>query len=375
MRKKMLTIVGARPQIIKAAAVSRVVTNEFSDSLEEVIIHTGQHYDHGMSQLFFDEMEIPAPSKNLHIGSADRASQLASMIAGLSEVIKETKPDVVLLYGDTNSTLAGALAASSAGVKIAHVEAGLRSFNKAMPEENNRILTDHLSTWLFAPTSQAIHNLAVEGIKNDAQFAPSPDHPAVAHCGDVMFDNAIYFKGKTPTHEVQNVIQAAPFMLATIHRDHNTDDISTLRRLIESLIQVGVETGHRIILPLHPRTKARLNFDTASALFKSPEIKLMDPLSYFDMLALLQHASLVLTDSGGLQKESFFFKRPCVILRPQTEWVELVENGNAIVCGSDKELIVQSAKKMIASENLSWPNFYGDGKASHFICEKILATV
>lgn len=373
MSKKILTVVGARPQIIKAAAVSRAVREAYADKLQEVIVHTGQHYDHGMSQLFFDELQIPAPKVNLGIGSGERAAQLSSMIIGLRNVMEEYHPDFVLLYGDTNSTLAGAIAASSAAIPIAHVEAGLRSFNKSMPEEINRIATDHVSTLMFVPTSQGINNLRREGFNTDYIGKFSPDHPGIFHCGDVMYDNALHFGNQPDAATVAELKKVGPYIIATLHRDHNTDQPQKLEEALHAMIRVSEETGLRIILPLHPRTASQLTGDLVNKLERYPKLVLTEPISYLDMIALLRDSVLVLTDSGGLQKEAFFFRKPCIIMRPQTEWVELVENGNAVVCDTDAGRISDAVSHLMKKTDFTWPLFYGDGRAAHFICEKILA--
>lgn len=373
MIKKTLTVVGARPQIIKAAAVSRAIREAFADRLQEVIVHTGQHYDYGMSQRFFDELQIPSPQVNLGIGSMDRAAQIAAMIKGLHNTMKEQRPSMVLLYGDTNSTLAGALAASSAGIPVAHVEAGLRSYNKSMPEEINRIATDHVSTLMFVPTKRGIANLVREGFDVNYQGHFSPDHPGIFHCGDVMFDNALFFGNHQSSEEMGELKKKGPYFLATLHRDHNTDQPHKLEEAMDAFIRVIRETGHRIILPLHPRTASQIDAKLKMKLNQYPQLELIEPASYLDMISLLRDTLLVITDSGGLQKESFFFQKPCVIMRPQTEWTELVENGNAIVCDTDPEKISSAVNHFMNKANFTWPAFYGDGRAAHFICEQMIA--
>ncbi|MBL0317354.1 MAG: UDP-N-acetylglucosamine 2-epimerase (non-hydrolyzing) [Flavobacteriales bacterium] len=375
MSKKILTIVGARPQIIKAAAVSRVVRKSFAGKLYEVIVHTGQHYDHGMSQLFFDELQIPAPKVNLNIGSGERSNQLSAMITGLNSVLQDEKPDVVLLYGDTNSTLAGALTASSLSIPVAHVEAGLRSYNKSMPEEINRIMTDHVATLMFVPTQQGILNLRKEGFNTEQTGPFSPDHPGIFHCGDIMYDNALHFGTNPESSKVRSLKTGAPYMLATLHRDHNTDQLSKLNEALDAMMRVSNETGQRVILPLHPRTSNQLTPAIIAKLESNRSMEVIEPVSYLDMIALLRDASIVITDSGGLQKEAFFFQKPCVIMRPQTEWTELVENGNAIVCDTDVDRISAAVQHFIAESDLTWPKFYGDGHAADFICEKLLASI
>lgn len=375
MSKKILTIVGARPQIIKAAAVSRVVRGSFAGKLNEVIVHTGQHYDHGMSQLFFDELQIPSPKVNLNIGSGERANQLSAMISGLSNVLQAEKPDVVLLYGDTNSTLAGAMAASSLSIPVAHVEAGLRSYNKSMPEEINRIMTDHVSTLMFVPTQQGILNLQKEGFHAEQTGPFSPDRPGIFHCGDVMYDNALHFKTNIESSKVRSLKTGGPYMLATLHRDHNTDQSSKLDEALDALMRVSHESSQRVIIPLHPRTAHQLTPALTAKLQANDSMEVIEPVSYLEMIALLRDASLVITDSGGLQKEAFFFQKPCVIMRPQTEWTELVENGNAIVCDTNGEKISAAVKHFMTKSELTWPEFYGDGHAADFICEKLFASI
>ena len=376
---KLLTIVGARPQIIKAAALSRAIKNNYSGQIQEFILHTGQHYDQNMSQVFFDELNIPKPDYNLNVGSASHGVQTARMIVGIEEKLVELNPDFLVLYGDTNSTLAGAVAASKIHVPIIHIEAGLRSFNKSMPEEINRIMCDHASTLLFSPTKTGVQNLVNEGFKTENHFPVNVDHPAVFHCGDVMYDNSLYFAGiaKDKSNILElNYLEKGNYILGTIHRDHNTDDPKRLSSIFEALDQIARENQLDIFLPLHPRTSKLLKKNLDPTLYErvmaNPHLKLSAPVSFIEMIQLEQNASMIMTDSGGVQKEAYFFKKPCIILRPQTEWVELIENGTAAIADADAELIISTFRKLYKNDKLNFPLIFGDGKAAEFICEQIL---
>jgi len=376
---KLLTIVGARPQIIKAAALSRAIKNNYSGQIQEFILHTGQHYDQNMSQVFFDELNIPKPDYNLNVGSASHGVQTARMIVGIEEKLVELNPDFLVLYGDTNSTLAGAVAASKIHVPIIHIEAGLRSFNKSMPEEINRIMCDHASTLLFSPTKTGVQNLVNEGFKTENHFPVNVDHPAVFHCGDVMYDNSLYFAGiaKDKSNILElNYLEKGNYILGTIHRDHNTDDPKRLSSIFEALDQIARENQLDIFLPLHPRTSKLLKKNLDPTLYErvmaNPHLKLSAPVSFIEMIQLEQNASMIMTDSGGVQKEAYFFKKPCIILRPQTEWVELIENGTAGIADANTELIISTFRKLYKNDKLNFPLIFGDGKAAEFICEQIL---
>ena len=318
---KILTVIGARPQIIKAAALSRAINNGFSDRIEEKILHTGQHYDANMSAVFFDEMGIPHPHFNLNTGSGKHGVQTAKMIAGIEEVLENETFDAIVLYGDTNSTIAGAVAASKLHLPIVHIEAGLRSFNMAMPEEINRIVCDNLSTVLFAPTQTAVDNLRREGfLSSKATFADG-NRRHVFHSGDIMYDNSLYFAriADEKTDILRRLgFEDEKFVLATIHRDNNTDNPERLTAITEALLEI-TERGYKIVLPLHPRTKKllpqNLSEDDYRRITSNPDIMIIPPVSFFEIIVLERHASLIMTDSGGLQKEAYFFRKPCLILQ------------------------------------------------------------
>ncbi len=348
---KIVTVIGARPQFVKAAVVSRAIAAR--ENLEEVMIHTGQHYDKNMSDIFFTEMDIPQPSYNLAVKESLHGAMTAKMLSGIEEILLAEKPALVLTYGDTNSTLAAALAASKLQLPIAHVEAGLRSFNRNMPEEINRLLTDQLSEYLFCPTDQAIANLQREGYEDGFH--------QIFRTGDVMLDAALYYAGKSTSTILQTLgLQDVPFILATIHRAENTNDSEKLRSIIEALNELNTTT--RVLVPLHPRTTKILQQQNIPTGFT-----IIDPVGYFDMLQLLASCALVITDSGGLQKEAFFFKKFCVTLREQTEWVELVENGYAALAGSDSQLITSIAQAFLAKEFTGSNALYGNGNAGETI--------
>jgi UDP-GlcNAc3NAcA epimerase len=374
---KILTVIGARPQFIKAAAISRAIKMHFSTQLEEVIVHTGQHYDHNMSEVFFSELEIPTPWRNLEISAIDNTSQIDRMTQALGEVIHEIKPDVVLVYGDTNSTHAAALAASRNEIPLVHVEAGLRSFNQEMPEEINRIVADKNSTLLFVPTEQGLVNLKEEGYSLDNSKPYSAAHPGIFHCGDVMYDNALFFR--TKVEKESNIlaklnIENQRFALATVHRNTNTDHPERLGQIFMSLAEIAQSDNVKVILPLHPRTRkmmSDLSVEIQTAITDCNNLLITDPVSYLDMIQLESRAAIILTDSGGVQKEAFFFKKPCVILRSETEWTELVENGNAIIADAAKERIVSAYHELCKREDYMWPTYYGDGHTAKFICRTI----
>ena len=326
--KKIVSILGARPQFIKAAVLSRIIKEE--KEFSEVIIHTGQHFDSNMSEVFFNEMDIPKPKYNLNINGIGHGAMTGRMLEQIEEVLMDEKPDLVLVYGDTNSTLAGALAAKKLGIQVAHVEAGLRSFNMAMPEEVNRILTDRISDLLLCPTITALSNLKAEGFDNfDAK---------VVLTGDIMGDSVAYYGSLSPERSaiIEKLnLDNKKFILATIHRQENTDDPKVLGSILQALNDISSDT--LVVLPLHPRTRSMMEkFDLS---FKGLAI---DPVGYFDMLQLLKYCSLVITDSGGLQKEAYFNQKPCVIARKETEWIELVEAGFARIAGSDAEELKQA---------------------------------
>jgi UDP-GlcNAc3NAcA epimerase len=380
IRKKIITIIGARPQIIKAAAISRAIRIHFSDKLEEIIVHTGQHYDENMSEVFFTELGIPAPNHNLQIGSGNHGAQTGRMMIGLEEIFILEKPDAVLVYGDTNSTVAGALAAAKIHIPLIHVEAGLRSFNKAMPEELNRIACDHMSTLLFTPSSNGLENLAKEGFDLSTHTKASIDQPNIYHCGDVMYDNSMYFadlSAQKSTILNELGITNEHFILCTIHRDSNTDYPEKLNAIFSALLKIQQDSGWTIILPLHPRARKKmeegLQPETKALLASNNKIQLIPPTGFLSIIALERNAQLIITDSGGLQKEAFFFGKPCVILREQTEWIEIVQNGNAILTGADEEKIIHAFTTLTAREDFTFPNFYGDAKAAEFICSKIIS--
>lgn len=375
----ILTIIGARPQIIKAAAISRAIKNHFSHRINESILHTGQHYDENMSEVFFREMGIPVPQYNLNVGSGSHGEQTAKMIQGIEKVLTNNHFDAIILFGDTNSTLAGAIAAAKIHVPIVHIEAGLRSYNMAMPEEQNRILCDQLSTLLFCPTATAIRNLDLEGFGNSAATFKNGKKRLVYNSGDIMFDNSMYFASvadrKTDILTRLNLRQNE-FVLATIHRNNNTDEPERLNSIFEALLSVSEENKIRVVLPLHPRTEkllaTNLSSDVYFQLKNSDLIDIIPPASFFEMIALEKASKIIMTDSGGVQKEAYFFRKPCVIMRSETEWVEIVEQKAGIIADADKHKIID-AYNLLSNSNVSFPDLFGNGNAAVYILDKIVA--
>ncbi len=353
---KIVTIIGARPQFIKAATISRVIKN--ADDIVEIIIHTGQHYDNNMSHVFFEEMEIPTPNYNLGIGGGNHGHQTGSMLISIENVLVTEEPTLVIVYGDTNSTLAGALAATKLQIPVIHIEAGLRSFNRNMPEEINRVLTDHISEMLFTPTDAAIENLKNEGIYESKMY----------RVGDIMYDAALFYKEKAKinseiikTLNLENV----DFILATVHRAENTDSKERLTSIMKGLDEISIKT--KIILPIHPRTKQKIK----EYKIKTKNITFIDPLGYIDMVMLEMSCKMIITDSGGIQKEAFFHGKPCITLRSETEWVELVESGCNFLWAEDISLVdLYNASKALNIDLSN--NFYGSGNAAALIVDQLL---
>lgn len=350
---KILTVIGARPQFIKAATVSRQIAQR--SDLEETLVHTGQHYDTNMSDIFFEELQIPRPAYHLGIGGGTHGAMTGRMLAAIEEAILADKPDVVLVYGDTNSTLAGALAAVKLHVPVAHVEAGLRSFNRRMPEEINRILTDHASDILFAPTDLAVANLKAEGLADDK----------VRMVGDVMFDAALFYKeqARAPSWFRDRGFVEGGFILATIHRAENTDDPVRLKGIVDGLAQAELP----VLLPIHPRTRTKL------AGMNNPlpdNIHVVDPVGYLEMVWLETRAAVIATDSGGVQKEAYFHGKPCITLRDETEWTELVEAGWNHLVGADQQKIAAAIGSRQSPR--SSVSLYGDGNSALRILEEVL---
>jgi UDP-GlcNAc3NAcA epimerase len=377
---KLLNIVGARPQIIKSSSISRAIRLNFSDQIDELTLHTGQHYDKEMSEVFFDELEIHKPDFNLGVGSAHHGRQTASMISGIEEVLLNEKPDAVLLYGDTNSTLAGAIAAAKLHFPVMHIEAGLRSFNKTMPEELNRIMSDHSSTLLFAPTNAAFKNLINEGFRPENSPPYTIDNPKIYFTGDIMYDNSLFFAELAERKKGEILesmsLERDKFVLVTIHRDINTDDTGRLEAILSTLKSLAEEYSMPFIMPFHPRTmnslKSGLN-NLLNDLRNSRYIRIVPPVSYLTMTLLEKTCSMIITDSGGVQKESHFFKKPCIVLRKETEWIELVANGTVKLVDANPELIRNAfTGYMQSGQNLEYPGFYGDGKTAEFILKEIL---
>jgi len=377
---KLLNIVGARPQIIKASAISRAIKKHFSEEISEILVHTGQHYDKEMSEVFFDELEIHKPDYNLGVGSASHGKQTSMMITGIEEVLIKEHPDCVLLYGDTNSTLAGALAASKLHFPVIHIEAGMRSFNKTMPEELNRIMSDHASTLLFAPTNAAFKNLMSEGFRPENSPPYTIDNPKIYLTGDIMYDNTFFFADLAERKKAglfeQLSLNRDNFILVTIHRDMNTDDDKRLNDILVTLKQLAEQKNLTLLMPFHPRTinslKTRLN-NLYSELKESRYVKIIPPVSFLEMILLEKSCRMIVTDSGGVQKESHFFKKPCLVMRKETEWIELVENGTAKLVDADPDRIRKEFLTLIDSHaELAYPSFYGDGKAAEFILREIL---
>lgn len=350
---KILSIVGARPQFVKAAALSREIAN--NAGIEETIVHTGQHFDIKMSDIFFDEMQIPKPKYNLEINSLSHGAMTGRMLESIENIILKEKPSLVLVYGDTNSTLAGALAAKKLHVKVGHVEAGLRSFNMKMPEEINRILTDRISDFLFCPTDMAIENLRNEGFDSM--------NCQIIKTGDVMLDAAYFYARQSQEKStILKELKLEKFAICTIHRAENTDDLSRLQSIISALNKINQKV--KVILPIHPRTKTAIETNNIKV-----EFNLIDPVGYFDMIELLKNCSLVFTDSGGLQKEAFFFEKKCITMRDQTEWVELVAGGFNVLTGADEARILTAFDLMANRKSDFKINLYGNGTAAKVIVD------
>ncbi|NQV19046.1 MAG: UDP-N-acetylglucosamine 2-epimerase (non-hydrolyzing) [Armatimonadetes bacterium] len=351
----ILSILGARSQFIKAAAVSREIAKH--NEITEIIVHTGQHFDKNMSEIFFQQMQIPKPDYNLEINSLSHVAMTGKMLEKIEKVLIKEKPDWVLVFGDTNSTIAGALAAKKLHIKVAHVEAGLRSYNRNMPEEINRVLTDRISDVLFCPTEIAVQNLIAEGFDNS--------ECEIVKSGDVMLDAALFYSelSQKPNFEVPD-----KFILSTIHRAENTDNLYRLSSILKAFEKISTEIP--IILPLHPRTRKIIN--NLKFEIENSNLRIVVPVGYLEMIWLLQNCSLVMTDSGGMQKEAFFFKKPCVTLRDETEWVELVDNFYNIVAGADSNIIYSSYLEMKNKSLLFDEKFYGTGNASKIIIRELL---
>ena len=369
---KIVTIVGARPQFIKAGAIRRAI-QEFDGrspirryekkQIQEILVHTGQHYDYLMDRVFFEELELPKPDHHLGVGSGSHAKQTGKMLERIEPILQRENPKVILVYGDTNSTLAGALAAAKLRIPVAHVEAGLRSYKQGMAEEMNRVLTDHLSTLLFCPTPQSVKNLSKEGIRDSRT-------QVVKNVGDVMYDSILYYSKIAEMrskilHQLSLVNPA--YYLMTLHRAENTDDPKKLKSIFEALNEVGEKT--HIVFPVHPRTRKMMKVYRLLSKFRN--IRFIDPVSYLDMLQLEKNAKAILTDSGGVQKEAYWFKVPCFTLREETEWVETVEEGWNVLVGMKAKRILKGIRNFKEKKKVSLKGVFGDGKAS----EKIVRTL
>jgi UDP-N-acetylglucosamine 2-epimerase len=356
---KIVTVVGARPQFIKAATLSRAIANHNSKpeyvAIEEKIVHTGQHYDPNMSDNFFEELDIPRPHYHLNIRSGSQGAQTGKMLEKIETVLQQERPDCLLVYGDTNSTLAGALAAAKLHIPVAHIEAGLRSFNRKMPEEVNRVLCDHVSNWLFCPTQSSVTNLEKEGITQGVEYV-----------GDLMYDGMLYYQKKASQTILDSLsIKPNQYILSTIHRAENTDNPDRLKAILQSLGEAADAIG-TVILPLHPRTRKILSEQIFPI---SDSIQVIEPAPYLETIALLQNARAIMTDSGGMQKEAFFLQTPCLTLRDETEWVETINCGSSKLVGADRIKTRQVLDQLFSKE---WkPNFsakpYGMGKAADSI--------
>jgi UDP-GlcNAc3NAcA epimerase len=368
---KIATIVGARPQFIKAGAVHRAIeaSNKRRKRIQDIWVHTGQHYDHLMDQVFFEELRLPKPDYHLGVGSGSHAKQTGLMLERIERVLEKEKPDAVIVYGDTNSTLAGALAAAKLNIPVGHVEAGLRSYNPTMPEEINRLVTDHLSTLLFCPTDQAVRNLSKEGIKNGGRRI-------VKNVGDVMYDSILFYskiaeKKSTILEDLglcnpQSTIGNLQYFLATLHRAENTDDPKRLKSILRALNEIGRNIP--AILPLHPRTKKMMETHHLSRGVKN--IRFIEPLSYFDMLKLEKNAIGILTDSGGVQKEAYWLRVPCITLREETEWVETIRSGWNVLTGTEVKRILREVGRLEKRRKHPEGNkIFGDGKAGEKIVQ------
>lgn len=345
---KIFTVVGARPQFIKAATLSRALRAYNKDLITEVIVHTGQHYDANMSEVFFTELDIPEPNYNLCVGGGTHGQNTGRMLEKIEELLVKELPDIVLVYGDTDSTLAGALAAAKLNIPVAHVEAGLRSFNMQMPEEVNRILTDQISQILFCPTDSAITNLKVESFDRKSV--------QMLQVGDVMQDSALFYAPRAT--KPSGFFLADGFILATLHRAENTDNPERLEAIVKALNYLHHNVAP-VALPLHPRTRKVISEQDLAL-----DVCLLDPVGYLEMIWLLQHTGLVLTDSGGVQKEAFFFGKACVTMRDQTEWVELIENGANELVGADTNKIIKAAMRNLGRIVKDEHKLYGGGMAA-----------
>lgn len=374
---KILSVVGARPQIIKAAALSRVIQQRYSDVLTEIIVHTGQHYDNNMSRVFFEELDIPKENYNLNVGSANHGKQTATMLQKIEDVLLQEKPHGVVIYGDTNSTLAGALAAAKLLIPVFHIEAGLRSYNKTMPEEINRIMADHVSTLLFCPTQQAVKNLEKEGFSVISTHPCDINHPKIILSGDVMYDNSLYFSeiAEKKSNILQRLNITYPFIICTIHRNNNTDIPIRLNNIFSALLEISQQI--KIILPIHPRTRKNLQTHLSPTLLNavntSKNIVITEPVSFLDMILLEKNCSMVITDSGGVQKEAYFFKKPCIVLRSETEWTELLDTGTTLLTDADYENIINAFHSLQKISLNKFIPYYGDGTAANKIVKEIIA--
>lgn len=375
---KIISILGARPQFIKAAALCRAIKESYSFQLEHYILHTGQHYDDNMSAIFFEELQLDSPLYHLDIRSDNNVFPMQEAADRIKDILLTEKPSMIVVYGDTYSTLAGAIAAEKTGIPLAHIEAGMRSYDETMPEEINRVETDKLATYLFCSTQTAVKNLQKEGYSLHTHPPYHSKNKKIMFSGDIMYDNALYFSNKNIqlNSQLQNLLQEIPsYVLTTLHRQHNTDNAYRLKEFIQGLLLIAENKQH-ILFAVHPRTKKMMqtfldekNYNT----FLSDEyIHCVEPLSFFEMMYMEKNARMIITDSGGVQKEAYFYKKPCIIIRDETEWEELLTYHVARLSDAKAEAILQNYLYFIQHSPVHFPSIFGNGTAAHYICKEII---